>query len=273
MRKIIVAILLLLFVLACKPAAKKEVKLESPFIGGSQGLTADFFELRKDVFDGGRDPFDAIVRLQNIGEAAVKKDDVTVRISGINPTEFSKTEEQLMARAPDDMIEVRIGPTGTIPSPPVTVEFTNLNFKGLIAGASAQFPLRADVCYLYRTRAVSKLCIRADLLNPRPGGICEIEGSKTLYSSGAPVQISNFQEQTRAKDKVGFTFEVKNAAAGSVFERNSRCDRADRRKENRVYVIVTTGLTGLTCTGLETTGKGAEGFVTLYGGSKTITCT
>ena len=273
MRKIVVILLLLIFVLACKPTAKKEVKLESPYIGGSQGLSSEFFQLRKDVFDGGNDPFEISVKLQNLGETPVKKEHVRVRISGINPAEFGKTEDQLSTGSPDDIIEVRTGPTGTIQSPPTTVEFTNLNYKGQLAGASAQFPLRADICYLYRTEAVSKLCIRADLLNPRPGGICEVEGSKTLYSSGAPVQISSFQEQTRAKDKVGFTFEVKNAATGSVFERNSACDRTDRRKENRVYAIVNTGLSGLTCTGLESTGKGAEGFVTLYGGSKIVTCT
>lgn len=274
MRKIILAILLLLVLIACKPTAKQPITIQSPFIGGAQGIQIDFHELRKDVFDGGRDPFDVIIKLQNNGETEVNKENIKIKLSGINPSEFGKLEEQLVASAPDDVIEIRKDATGNmIPSPPTFVEFLELNHRSTITGASAQFPLRADLCYLYRTKAVSKLCIRSDLLTPPPGGICEINEEKPLFNSGAPVQISGFKESTRAKDKVGFSFEIKNAGTGNIFERNSFCDRSQRKNENRVYVIINTGLSGLSCTGLESTGKGAEGFVTLYGGSKIVTCT
>jgi hypothetical protein len=247
--------------------------MEAPFQGGSQGLVLDFQDLRKDVFDGGRDPFDVTVKLDNKGESLVKKEDVQVKLSGINPAEFSKGEADLMLNAPDDVIEVRKDPQGSIlPGQQVFVEFTGLNHKGVISGASAQFPLRADVCYVYRTKTVSELCVRDNLLTPRTGGICEINADKQVYNSGAPVQISNFKEAARAKDKIGFTFEVKNIGTGSVFQRNSVCNRIDRKNENRAYVIVETSLDGLQCTGLETSGKGAEGFVTLYDGSKIVSC-
>ncbi len=273
MRRLIIVLMLALLVLACKPSSKKQVQMEAPFQGGTQGLALDFQDLRKDVFDGGRDPFDVIVKLENKGEALIKKEDVQVKISGINPAEFSKGEADLMLNAPDDVIEMRKDPQGsTLPGQQVFVEFTGLNHKGVISGASAQFPLRADVCYVYRTKTVSVLCVRDNLLTPRAGGICEINADKQVFNSGAPVQVANFKEATRAKDKIGFTFEVKNSGTGSVFQRNSVCDRIDRKNENRVYVIVETGLDGLQCTGLETSGKGAEGFVTLYGGSKIVSC-
>lgn len=273
MRRFIGILLLAFLVVGCQAGTKKQVALEAPFIGGSQGLLLDFQDLRKDVFDGGRDPFDVIVKLENKGEALVKKEDVRVKLSGINPAEFSKSELDLMMNAPDDVIEMRKDPQGgTLPGQQVFVEFVGLNHKGVISGASAQFPLRADVCYLYRTRTVSELCVRENLLTPRTGGICEINEEKKTFNSGAPVQVMNFKEATRAKDKVGFTFEIKNVGTGNVFQRNSVCNREDRKNENRVYVIVETGLSGLQCTGLETAGRGAEGFVTLYGGSKIVSC-
>lgn len=273
MRRLVVILAVVFLVVGCQAGSKKQVNLETPFIGGSQGLALDFQDLRKEVFDGGRDPFDVIVKLDNKGESLVKKEDVQVKISGINPAEFSKGEAGLMLNAPDDVIEVRGAPQGsTLPGQQVFVEFTGLNHKGVISGASAQFPLRADVCYVYRTKTVSELCVRDNLLTPRAGGICEVNGDKQVFNSGAPVQVANFKEAARAKDKIGFTFEIKNAGAGSVFQRNSICNRIDRKNENRVYVIVQTGLDGLQCTGLETSGKGAEGFVTLYDSSKIVSC-
>ncbi len=273
MRRLVVILVLLFLVTACRPGEKKQLTIESPFAGGSQGLVLDFQDLRKDVFDGGRDPFDVIVRLENKGEALVKKENVKVKLSGINPAEFGKLEENLFMNAPDDAIEMRKDPQGAVlPGPPVFVEFTDLNHISPIAGASAQFTLRADVCYLYRTKTVSKLCVRENILTPPPGGICEINEDKPVFNSGAPVQVANFKESARAKDKIGFSFEIKNAGAGNIFERNTFCDRSQRKNENRVYVTIATGLSGLSCTGLESTGKGAEGFVTLYDGTKIISC-
>jgi len=273
MRRSISIILLALLVIACEQADKKAVSIESPFVGGTQGLVLDFQDLRPEVFDGGGDPFDIIVRLENKGEALVRSDDVRVKLSGINPAEFSKSESDLIRTAPDDVIEMRKDPQGNIiPGPPIFVEFTGLNHQSPIAGASAQFPLRADVCYLYRTKGVTKLCVRENLLTPRPGGICEMNEQKEVFNSGAPVQIVNFKESTRAKNKIGFTFEITNAGSGSIFERNSRCDRRVRKNENRVYISIDTKLGGLACTGLETTASGAEGFVTMYGSTKIVSC-
>lgn len=274
MRRLIVILTLAFLLAGCAGGGKKQVIVDTnPFIGGSQGLVFGFQDLRAEVFDASSDPFDVIVRLENKGEALVKAEDVKVKLSGINPAQFSKSETDLTLSSTDDVIESRKDPNGALlPGPQVFVEFTGLNHKQAITGASAQFSLRADVCYLYRTKAVSKLCVRENLLTPAPNGLCEMNADKTVFNSGAPVQVTNMRESTRAKDRLGFSFEVKNVGAGNVFERNSDCDRSDRKNENRVYVIVTTSIDGLSCTGLETTGTGAEGFVTLYGGSKIVPC-
>jgi len=264
---------LVVLLFGCQNTTKEVAIDTNPFVGGSQGLVLNFQNLRADVFDGGNDPFDVVVRLENKGESLVKAEDAIVKLSGFNAVDFGKSESFLTAVSPEDVIEMRKDPQGVVmPGPQVFVEYPGLNFAKKIAGTSATFTVRADVCYLYTTRAVSKLCIRDNLLTPSAGGICEINADKTVFNSGAPVQIANFRESARAKDKVGFSFEIKNSGTGSVFERNSDCDTADRKKENRVYVAVSTGLSGLTCTGLESTASGVEGFVSLYSGTKIVSC-
>lgn len=266
--------MLALFVIGCNGGGGREVNIvENPFIGGSQGLTIAFQDFRSEVFDGGLDPFDVIVKVENEGESLISKDNVQVTLSGINPSEFGKSQADLTKLAPDDVIEERKDPSGNIvPGPPVFVEFPEFNYRSALTGATAQFTLRADVCYLYRTKAVSKLCVRENLLTPTAGGICELNEQKTIHNSGAPVHVQNLKQTTRSKDKIGFTFEIANVGNGDIFERNSHCDRDDRRKEDRVYVKVHTGMSGLACTGLNPTQTGAEGWTTLYNNRKIISC-
>jgi len=273
MRKLLFILTLSILLIGCKPTGEA-VEIESPWLGGTQGVQAQFVELRSEVFDGGLDPFDIVVQMENKGEYLIPKDSIRVKLSGINPAEFSKTEAGLISGAPDDLIENRKLPTGEVlPSPPVFVDFAGLNYLGRIAGATTRFPLRAEYCYNYGTKAVSKLCVRRNLLSPETGGICEVTGTKPLFNSGGPVQIANFQESTRARDKIGFSFDVINSGSGQIFEFNSACDRATRAKEDKVYLKVNTNIPGLSCTGLESSAQGAEGHVSLFGGTKKVTCT
>ncbi len=276
MRKIIAVMVFLVMITACAGGAKKGEKIDlgAPFVGGTTGISAEFIDFRKAVFDGGRDPFDVIVKLENKGEATVPTGRARVKISGINPAEFGKLEEDLTKTSTEDLLKVSKDPQGNVlAGSQSTVEFTGLNHFSPIAGAQVSFPLRADVCYTYATEAVSKLCVRENLLAPEPGGICEITEDKPIFNSGAPVQIGSVKESARGKDKISFSFEISNAGTGQIFDRGSTCDKSTRAKENMVYVEVDTGLPGLQCTGLTTTGTKAEGSTKLYEGKKTITCT
>lgn len=269
-----VVCLLALFLLVACASQEKVIELQNPFIGGSSGISVDFQNFRKDVFDGGRDPFDIVVKLDNKGESDVVKNKVRVRLSGINPSEFSKLEEQLAKSPDDDVVATYKDSTGKlIVSPPVFVEFTDLNHFSPIVGASAEFTLRADVCYAYKTMAVSKLCVRSNILSPEAGGICEINQDKIVFNSGAPLQFGTLTESARAKDKIGFTFEIKKVGTGDVFEKESTCNRAQKNKEGKVFVRVDTKMSGVSCTGLSSQGSVASGFVTLFDGAKVISCT
>jgi hypothetical protein len=275
MRKIIAVIALLVMLTACTGGTTGEkVDLGTPFVGGTAGIVADFIDFRANVFDGGRDPFDVIVKLDNKGEATVPAGRLRVKISGINPAEFSKLEENLAKSTSEELIKVSKDAQGNVlQGSQSTIEFTGLNHFSPISGAQVTFPLRADVCYTYLTEAVSKLCIRSDLLNPEAGGICEITEDKPIFNSGAPVQVSTVKESSRGKDKISFSFEISNAGTGQIFDRGSVCDRSSRAKEDLVYVEIDTGMPGLSCLPLTTTGTKAEGSIKLYEGKKIVSCT
>lgn len=272
---LVVLIISLALLLGCTTEEDAEkVPVTSPFIGGTSGISADFVDLRADVFDGGRDPFDLIIKLDNLGEARVAKEDVRVKLSGFNPTEFGKTEADLVKSPTDNLLEQFKDTQGNVmPGSSVYVEFKELSHAAPITGSRVDLPIRADICYMYSTKAISKLCIRSDVLSPTPGGICEITEDKPVFNSGAPVQFVNFKEMTRARGKVGFSFEIQNLGQGDLFEMGSICDRSNRGYENKVYVKVNTNMEGLSCTGLETAGKQAAGFVNLFDKTKVITCT
>jgi len=270
MRKEIVflAALALFLAAGCK-GGEQAAGTGAPFIGGSSGVTISFIDFRSQVFDSGEDPFDLTLQLTNAGEWEVAKEDVRVTLTGINPQEFGKHVEDFVARPTDDIVEKFKDSSGNIiESAPVTVEFTNINYQNALTGASLDFPLVASVCYKYGTNAASKLCVRKNILNPEEGGLCEINEPKEAFNSGAPVQIENLKETARAGDKIGFTFDVVQKASGKVFEEGTGC-----LTEDKVKLRVDARLSGLSCTGLVSSGSAAEGIITLFSGKKTISCT
>ena len=270
MRKgFVFAVAALLVILSACKAGEKAAPEGAPFIGGTTGVLLDFIDFRSEVFDAGQDPFDVTVKLENKGEWTVPKDRIRVTLSGINPQEFGKHVEDFVAMPTDDLVGKRKDATGTVlESPPITIEFKNLNYMAALTGAELQFPLVASVCYGYGTNVESKLCVRKNILNPEAGGLCEINEAKTAFSSGAPVQVENLRENARAANKVGFSFDIVQKASGKVFEQASGC-----LTENKVKIKIDARMAGLSCTGLATTGSVAEGTVTLFDGKKTVSCT
>ena len=262
----------LIFLAACK-GQEAPLDLQNPFIGGTDGVVMDFQQVPKDVFDGGRNPFDIVIKLENKGEADVLKNKLRVKLSGFNPASLGKLEEQLSKNPVSDLSASRKDASGNIvKSSPDFVEFNELNHVAPIVGATEEMTVRAEACYTYKTLAVGKLCVRSNILNPEAGGICETDGNKPLFSSSSPVQFDNLVESVAGKDKIGFVFEVKKPSAGYIFETDSICSE-EKSKENRVYVKVNSKLNGLSCTGLSSTSASvAEGFVTLFENSFPIYC-
>lgn len=271
---VVFGIIALLLVVSC--TGGDTVTLQT-FLGGSDGLVISFTKDSPpdEVFDGGGYPFGIEVKLENEGETLVPKDLIKVSINGIRAQEFNLNPEGLVKTSPDDAIERKVDSTGKVTEPaPVFVAFENLNHVSFITGNQLQYPIRAEVCYYYATKAATSLCVRKNLANPAENGLCEIDSTRPLSVSGAPVQIQSVTEYKRGKDSVGFNFDISTSTTskGKPFALNSRCE-GGRTSEERVFVKVNTDVPGLTCTGLSPSREGAvEGTLQVYEGTRTVSC-
>jgi len=253
----------------------------SPFIGGTTGLKIAFMSNLppESVYDGGTSPFYINVQLNNEGEWEVKKEDVIVRILGIDPSEFGVTSGDLLRQPLDDLMPAtKQSDTNEVIAGGMTVvEFPEMNYGGSAVANLPPMNLAAKVCYLYGTNAISQVCIKKNPLDTSDK-ICTVEGYKDVYTSSAPIQVVNFHQGQVGKAKAGFSFTIQQKGTGKVYERSTKCGLEVTPRENRIWVEVTApGWESIRCTGLQ---GGSSGSVTLpsAAGSEasaglTITCT
>lgn len=276
-KKMLILFLVLIFLYACEDTSENTNK-ETPFIGGQNGLSVQFMDDAPptEVFDRGQFPFNIEVKLLNNGEADVKKEDVKVTISGLNPRDFGKTEDFFIKRGiNEDVFAMYKDFEGNLIKPTdVIVVFPNLNFKDTLTG-NFKTKVRADVCYTYKTEAISTGCIKPNPVRETTGDICMVKEQKTIYNSAAPIQIESFEELPSGTDKVRYIFKIKHVGTGKVYAPKSKCPES-REYFNRIYFKLwfpgESGSIDFTCAGLEG-GEGKEGYVILRDGEATIRCT
>lgn len=275
-KKIFFLLILTIFLYSCEEQTSTTGK-ETPFIGGQSGLSIQFLDDAppSEVFDRGQFPFNIELKLLNNGEADIKKEDVSIKISGLNPSDFGKTESFFIKQGIDeDILAMYKDFEGNIiKSSDVIVTFSNLNFKDNLAG-NFKTKVRADVCYTYNTQALTTGCIKPNPIRETPNDICKVQEKKTIYNSAAPIQIESFEELPSGTDKVRYIFKIKHVDNGKVYSPNSKCPES-REYSNKLYFkLWFPGETTIdfTCAGLET-GQGKEGYVILRDGEATIRCT
>ena len=296
-RYYVVALLvcLILLVSACKKSgAATGSAPRTPFLGGTAGITINF---EKDspppeVTDDTSFAFNVIVRLKNDGEFKVDRNDMRVNLVGFDPNDFGKVFDDLKDAQPDDTLESRKrdaegniveGTTTFVTFPKGGDNFVPRKFSG-----NTEFTFRADACYNYMTEANVKLCVLKDMINIRDNSICKPTSSRTVYSSSAPVQVSNFRETVVGKDKISFSFDIALSGNPDIFWSKDkrkpssgfdaacpRDPRARREVENNVGVELLEIpqdpiVTDLKCGGLD---NSFEGVVKMVNNRRTITCT
>ncbi len=263
--------LLLFSISGCKKQ-EKGLSQKDPFVGGTTGLLLSFTESAPpaEVFDSANFPFDVEVKLVNDGEDDIPKEKCRVKIKGVKPSDFGLSESDFIKRPEDDLLGKRKDAQGKLIEGTTTyVTFPGFNYQGQVAG-NTNYPIYADVCYNYGTKAMSQLCVKENLLDEKEE-VCKVTEKKEVFNSGAPVQIIEFEESARGLDKIGFTFKIIHKGNGKIYGKNTDC-ASSRANENKVWVEVDTGIPGTECTGLSE-GSATTGYIVLYGGERSIRCT
>jgi hypothetical protein len=254
----------------------------NPFVGGTTGLVVSFIENAPPAMVTDTNfPFTIAVRLENAGEYDIPAGAAKVTISGMNPadfgvsgTEIAGSNAALLTGSSRDFAGNVIQGTEDQVTLPASGEF---KFARTLTG-SLQIPLSASVCYPYQTRASGTYCIRKDVVSNVPG-VCEVSGSQTLYSSGAPVQVVSMSESSAGNQAAMLTFAISHRANGYVFRTGATpaCNEASIADQNKVRATIKVPGATLTCyglTGTATTGSGeASGEIILgSNGQTTISC-
>ncbi|MEM4337019.1 MAG: hypothetical protein QXG86_03375 [Candidatus Woesearchaeota archaeon] len=277
--KTLIIILGIIAIFVLSSCAQQETKTKAAtFVGGTKGLVFEFVKEAPpdNVFDGGKFPFSVNIKIKNAGEWEIPSGaQITTEISGIDPTDYGLTPANLKKNPYQGLLPTRLDPNGNIIEGDILiVDFPGFNYRKTLFG-DIKANIKADVCYSYGTKAVSAICVKKDLSSSDPS-VCRVTEDKAISNSGAPVQITSLKEAQGGTDKVIITLLIKHVGSGQIFEKGSGCPNLLEKKD-KVYLKIDTGMSGLTCTGLQTAAgqpaTGSEGYAILYGGERQITCT
>ena len=224
------------------------------FSGGTNGL---LFSLERDappdlIYDNGQTPFGIIVRAKNDGE--FDTEGITFTVSGINRLDFPG----LVTPVVDN--NLIIGRT-TLENQVIDGDEAYITLandvryqRRLAGGGELDFAVVVDACYPYATLATSKVCLQEDYLDGN-NDICDPRTSSEISVSGAPIQITSFQQQPVGTDRlrVQYEFTLRNnveiwapLSGGTSGGQDCRpSDRSERvAQQNWIYVEVDPNLPG-----------------------------
>lgn len=277
MKKAILALLLLATMLVAACTTTETQTGVTGFIGGQKGLDIAFYSGAppETTSDNGQQEFDIIVDVTNGGEAAVDPSEVYVKLSGFPPESFGVGIADL-TKSPDEVIEANLKSAdgSIIKSPTIPISFSGFNYMDSEV-ASREFPIRAEICYEYSTKAAAELCIKENFNSNKADDICQVNAARSFSTSGAPVQITSLKQSTAGTDKTRFTFTVQNMDTGRIYRTDSACEQTTAN-ENKIFVKVS-GLANsgdsVKCVGL-TGGTPDAGYITvLPGEARDVSCT
>ncbi len=278
------------------------IPTETPFLGGTNGLVVGFVREAPPaaITDDGKFPFGIALQMENVGEADVPFGGGYAEIVGINPVDFG-LPTQAYLRSPilkeGKLNGAKKNFDGTvIPGMQNVIEFPfdpsetikMLSYEPDLHG-NTNVNVRAHLCYDYRTKTSTKICVKKNLLEiEEKPPVCLVSEPKNPHNSGAPIHITSLTESPIGSDKIQLTFTVSHVGdpTDSFFAVGTDCeDTVTNPQRYVVFVNVTSDVNGAfaDCGGLEDPGQGAitgpngerhGGFVRLYRAQpRTITCT
>lgn len=267
---LVLALALSLAVAGCQGGKSATSSSSTPFIGGSEGLRVSFVDNAppSEILDNKQTPFDITLRVENVGETDVAVNNVKTTIGGLYPADFGQSSLQYVLPRPVQGVK-KDPEGGKITGGIDEITFPGLSYTKTLEGNNV-FPIQADTCYTYQTRAVGDYCMRQDLTKVT-AGVCSVKGSKPIFNSGGPVQVVSLSESVGGKNTIILSFTIKTVGSGSFFRPAAQtCTKGDLQSESFVRVTVDPGITGdLRCSGW---GGQKTKDVRLVNGEASVTC-
>jgi hypothetical protein len=212
MKKSVLAVLLLILLVACAGGRKAEKPQPTDFRTGTQGLVMRFVPNLPPprIFD--REPFNAMLELENKGTSPLGAPTDRIYLSGFDNsiiTGINTYGEQI------PLMEGRgpFMPQGAVDT---------VSFRGTVQSLSAkridkyQPTILATACYNYETIASAQVCIDPNPYAPTSVQKVCIPSTVSTGSQGAPIAVTGV-EVDPSPGRTRFTIRISNVGGGDVF--------------------------------------------------------
>ena len=251
------------------------------FVGGTDAVTMRFLENLppREVFDGGKAPFNAVVLVENVGEADIDEGDLSLTLKGFYPKDFG-TEPEHLSKSADKISGVKKDTAGNRIQGgldqvqfPTNSETAQFNYKTSLAG-DQEFIFIAEACYPYKTTSLSQVCTKEDFTKTEYT-VCNPSGARSVENSGAPVHVSSVTQSVAGRDSTILNFKFRKVGNVQIFNKadENPCDSSDFNKIDRIHVTLgDLPETSMECFGL-VDGTGHEGTLILSNGEGSLSCT
>jgi hypothetical protein len=216
MKKLILLTILLASLLFLSACEGEQVQTNSgkAFYGGTQGVIANFelFGIEESgvysIFDTEKFPIE--VTLGNKGEYEVQPGDVEVRLMGPSNEEFTGIPSWNIKNT--EMVDTVSELLSTGGEETITFG-TDVSYQSEVTGAINR-EWFANVDYKYETYVlIPEVCLKEDLKDNR---VCDVEGAKEFFVSGAPITVASVEESTAGKGIMALKVKISNVGGGKV---------------------------------------------------------
>ncbi len=177
--------------------------------GGDKALQVEFTDGQppSKIRDGGLQPFNIRMFVENIGESDIPAGAGHVALSGINPEDYGLSDS---SQDLPELRGVKLQGSNIIPGSTQPVMFSNLKFLPELTSGILDKQIFVDVCYPYKTEASVSLCVSGNTLQSYDEDlrVCELDGDRQFGNSGAPIGIDNVKQNPAGTSSVQLQFDI-----------------------------------------------------------------
>ena len=218
MKKILLMIFSLVFVLFISACQQTTTKPSGPYLGGTSGVSVDFVNTAPPTQFNQGEAVPLKVLLKNQGEEDLVAGNAQVRIYGVKVENFGLNNDYKAISG-----NLR-GKSSLAQGGEQRIDFGTAKYT-LDVVNSQDFTLRARLCYPYTTRGTIDICVKSGVAEEAGQGVCSVLGEKVVKGSisSGPIQITSLKEDTRGSDEVRFDITIENKGLGEVFTPQMKC--------------------------------------------------